>query len=317
MKNLVTYLKLLRVQNLGIIVATLYVIRIFVYKPYFEVCGYLPFISDVFFLMLVFAVVLMAAAGYVINDYFDQTIDGINKPEKQIVGTLIQPKNAQNLFYILAGLSSVLGIIIAWKSGFLNLAFIFFITATMLWYYSYKYKRIFLWGNIVVAFFSGFVIITYWLFEFFAMKHSVYGFVDCQMTFKSITNISIIYFTFAFLISLIREIVKDVQDIEGDKLANRQTLPIRLGIPKTKQVLMALIVVFLLFASWIQYLIFLADKMWLSVYSFVMISIPLIYALTKLISAKEKDDYKFLSGLLKIIMLLGIVLLVIHRYIIL
>lgn len=317
MKNLVTYLKLFRVQNLAIIAATLYVIRIFVYKPYYEMCGYLPFISNGFFLMLVFAVVLMAAAGYVINDYFDQAIDGINKPEKQIVGTLIQPKNAQNLFYILAGISSVFGIIVAWKSGFINLAFIFFVTAMMLWYYSFKYKRIFLWGNIVVAFLSGFVIITYWLFEFFAMKHSIYGFVDCQKTFISITNISFIYFAFAFLISLIREIVKDIQDMEGDKLVNRQTLPIRLGIPKTKQVLMALIVVFLLFASSIQYLIFSANKMWLSVYSFVMISIPLIYALTKLISAKEKEDYKFLSGLLKIIMLLGIVLLVLHRYIIL
>ncbi len=315
MKKIMNYAKLMRIQNLFIVVVALYVIRIFVFAPYFDICGYLPFINNFYFLLLVLATVLMTAAGYIINDYFDQTIDGINKPEKQIVGTIIKPKNAQNLFYIFSAISFLIGIVLAWKVGFLNLATIPLITAVMLWYYSFKYKRIFLWGNIVVAFLSGFVIIGYWLFEFFAMKNSVYGFIDCQKHFNLITNICFIYFAFAFLISLIREIVKDMQDVEGDKEAKRQTLPIRLGINKTKKVLYCLIAVFLFFVSVIQYIIYAAGNAWLSIYGFVMISAPVIYVLVKLISAKEKEDFKFLSGALKIIMLLGIILLIIHRYV--
>lgn len=315
MKNIINYLKLLRVQNLLIVTVTLYVFRIFVFAPYYDICGYFPFINNFYFLLLVLATVLMTAAGYIINDYFDQTIDGINKPEKQIVGTIIKPKYAQNLFYIFSAISFIIGVILAWRAGFLNLAMIPLITAMMLWFYSFKYKRIFLWGNIVVAFLSGFVIISYWLFEFFAMKNSVYGFIDCQKHFNLITNICFIYFAFAFLISLIREIVKDIQDIEGDKEAKRQTLPIRLGVEKTKKVLYVLMVVFFILVSVIQYIIFKAGNTWLPVYGFVMISAPIIYVLVKLISAKEKEDFKFLSGALKIIMLLGIIVLVIHRYV--
>ncbi len=311
------YLKLLRIQNLIIVVVTLYVFRIFVFAPYYDMCGYLPFLNDFYFLLLVFAIVLMTAGGYVINDYFDQTIDGINKPEKQIVGTIIKPKNAQNLFYILSALSFFIGAVLAWKVGFLNLATIPLITAIMLWYYSFKYKRIFLWGNLVVAFLSGFVIISYWLFEFFAMKNSIYGFIDCQKNFSFITKISFIYFAFAFLISLIREIVKDVEDIEGDKVANRQTLPIKLGIDKTKSVLYALLGVFLIFVLTIQVLIYIAGNEWLATYGFVMITAPIIYVLVKLFVAKTKEDFKFLSGVLKFTMLMGIILLIIHRYIML
>lgn len=314
MKQIINYLKLARVGNLLIIVATLYILRIFVYDAFLSFCNYKPLIGNVLFFAITMAIVFIAAAGYIINDYFDQSIDGINKPEKQIVGTLVPAKHAQNLFYILSGIGILIFMIAAWKVSSINLALIPLITAMMLWYYSFKYKRIFLWGNIVVAFLSAFVIIVYWLFEFFAMKHHAFAMVDCNKSFKMITQISFIYFAFAFIVSLIREIVKDVEDIDGDRSHNRKTMPIVLGIPKTKWILYALIGVFFILVGYLQYKLYLSDFVWITVYSLVMITAPMLYVLAKISNANSKEDFSFISTMLKVIMILGVLFLIVFRY---
>lgn len=314
MKQIITYLKLVRAGNLLIIAATLYVLRIFIFDTYLSYCNYKPMIGNGMFFALVLAMMLIAAAGYIINDYFDQSIDGINKPEKQIVGTLVPSKYAQNLFYVLSGIGIFIFMIAAWKVSSINLAIIPAITAMMLWYYSFKYKRLFLWGNIVVAFLSAFIIIVYWLFEFFAMKHNALALVDCNRIFQTITKITFIYFGFAFIVSLIREIIKDVVDIEGDSSHARKTLPIVLGISKTKKILFALLSIFLASVVFLQIKLYLADSVWIVIYSIVMISIPIIYVFTKLLKAESKDDFSFISTLLKVIMVLGILFLIVFRY---
>ncbi len=314
MKQILTYLKLARVGNLLIIVATLYVFRIFVFADFLSYCHYKPLIGNGLFFALTMAIVLIAAAGYIINDYFDQSIDGINKPNKQIVGTLVPAKQAQNLFYALSGIGILIFVVAAWKVSSLNLAVIPIITTMMLWYYSFKYKRIFLWGNIVVAFLSAFVIIVYWLFEFFAMKHDAFALVDCNKAFKIITLISFIYFAFAFIVSLIREIVKDVVDMEGDRSHNRKTMPIVLGIQKTKRILYTLGIVFFAFISYIQIRLYFSDFIWEVIYSVAMINIPLIYIYAKLVKAESKDDFSFISTFFKVLMVLGILFLIVFRY---
>lgn len=314
MKQIITYLKLVRVGNLLIIAATLYVLRIFIFDTYLSYCNYKPMIGNGLFFALVLAMMLIAAAGYIINDYFDQSIDGINKPEKQIVGTLVPSKYAQNLFYVLSGIGIFIFMIAAWKVSSINLAIIPAITAMMLWYYSFKYKRLFLWGNIVVSFLSALIIIVYWLFEFFAMKHNVVALVDCNRTFQTITKISFIYFGFAFIVSLIREIVKDIVDIEGDSKHDRKTLPIVLGISKTKRILFVLLSLFFISVVFLQIKLYFADAIWTVIYSIVMISFPIIYIFAKLFQAKSKEEFNFISTLLKLIMLLGILFLIVYRY---
>ena len=122
------------------------------------------------------------------------------------------------------------------------------------------------------------------------------------------------YFGFAFMVSLIREIVKDVIDIEGDNLYFRKTLPIVLGIPKTKRILFALLSFFLASVVFLQIKFYLADSVWIVIYSVVMISIPIIYVFAKLLKAKSKEDFSFISTLLKVIMVLGILFLIVYRY---
>lgn len=314
MKQIITYFKLVRAGNLLIIAATLYVMRIFIFDTYLSYCNYKPMIGNGLFFALVVAMMLIAAAGYIINDYFDQSIDGINKPEKQIVGTLVPSKHAQNLFYVLSGIGFLIFTIAAWKVSSINLAIIPVITVMMLWYYSFKYKRLFLWGNIVVAFLSAFIIIVYWLFEFFAMKHNAVALVDCNRTFRIITQISFIYFGFAFIVSLIREIIKDIVDIEGDRSHARKTLPIVLGTPKTKRILFALLSLFFVSVLFLQIKLYLADSVWIVIYSVVMISFPIIYVFAKLLKAKLKEEFNFISTLLKVIMILGILFLIVYRY---
>lgn len=314
MKQIITYLKLVRAGNLLIIAATLYVLRIFIFDTYLSFCHYKPLIGNGLFLALVLAMILIAAAGYVINDYFDQSIDGINKPEKQIVGTLVPAKQAQNLFYALSGIGILIFVIASWKVSSINLVIIPIITAMMLWYYSFKYKRLFLWGNIVVAFLSAFIIVVYWLFEFFAMKHHAIAMVDCNKVFTTITQISFIYFGFAFIVSLIREIVKDVVDIEGDRSHSRKTLPIVLGVSKTKRVIFSLIAFFFASVTFLQIKLYLSDSVWIVIYSIVMISVPIIYVFAKLLKAESKEDFSFISTLLKVIMVLGILFLIVYSY---
>ena len=314
MKKIFAILKLTRVLNLTIVALTLYIFRWYVFEPALRNCFRVSFISDLNFYLLTIAAVLTTAAGYIINDYFDQTIDGINKPEKQIVGTIIKPKFAQTLFYIFSAISIILGTFVAYKIGSINLAAIPIIAIFMLWYYSFKYKRTFLWGNIVISFLSGFLIVSLWLFEFFGMRNSIHGFVHCKKFFNEATNIVFIYFIFAFLISLIREIVKDMEDVEGDKVAKRQTLPIKLGMEKTKKVLYVLVSLFIAYSAYIQYVLVQINKTWVSIYSVVIITLPVIYVISRLYKADDKQDYTFISGALKIVMGLGLIMILIYGF---
>ncbi len=208
-------------------------------------------------------------------------------------------------------MGSILGIYVSFRVGFINLSAIFIITSFMLFYYSLKYKRLLLWGNLVVAFLSAFVMLLPWLFEFFTLLKRPTAFIEHANCLEIIRNASLLFFGFSFLMTLIREWIKDMEDRVGDESGGRVTLPIHFGIKKSKMIITVFIILFVAILAVIQWVLLVNKFDYVSYYSIITISFPLLYIALKLGKAVTSSDYHFLSTVSKIIMFFGIMLLVI------
>lgn len=314
--KILSYYRLLRGTNLIFIMLIMYIIRYFLIVPWMRVCNDFPFFSDNLFHLLVMATVFIAAAGYVINDYFDQVIDGINDTKKQIVGVEISARIANLLFWVLSVLGCVIGIFISFKIGHINLGSIFMIASFMVYYYSLKYKRLLLWGNLVVAFLSALVILLPWLFEFFTLLSRPTAFIDHASCLAIIQKVTLLFVCFSFIMTLIREWIKDLEDQMGDELGGRITLPVKFGVKKAKLIIHATVVFLVLLLAVAQWKLMISHFNYLTYYSIVTITLPLIYILSKLVKAQTAVDYHFISSMVKLVMFFGILILVVSYVII-
>src|SRR3954469_12023642 len=175
--------------------------------------GVMPNIKGIYFLLLMSSSVLIAAAGYIINDYFDLNIDLINKPDKLVVDKIITRRWVifWHLVFSITGI--MLGFYIDWKTNVRFLGFANFTCTVLLFVYSISLKKKLLSGNIVISVLTAWVILVVGWCETsnLLQPHHIGSFTE------KITRISFLYAGFAFVISLIREVVKDIEDIEGDR----------------------------------------------------------------------------------------------------
>ncbi len=224
--------------------------------------------------------IIIAAAGYIINDYYDIKIDYINKPERVVIGKII-PRRFAILFHTLFSVGGIaIGFYLSWQIGVIH-----FFSAFMLWLYSNSLKRLPLIGNVVIAFLTALSVFIIAVF------------------YKTNINLILIYSLFAFFISLVREVVKDMEDLKGDITFGCKTLPILWGIRKTKYFLYSVLVVFVL-------LVLILDSYFTilpSVYFMSFLFLPLAWFALRLHRADTVKDFRWLSNLSKIIMLLGII----------
>jgi 4-hydroxybenzoate polyprenyltransferase len=267
----VSFARLTRVWNLVIIAIAQYFTAAFLID--------LKTILDPRLFVLSASTVLIAAAGYVINDYYDIKIDLINKPQRVVIGKSITRRYAI-LFHTLLSLGGVvLGLFLSWKIAAVNFA-----SATVLWWYSNSLKRQPFIGNFVVALLTG---IAIWLVD------SLY---------KTGHMLIITYASFAFFMTLIREIIKDMEDLKGDHTFGCQTLPIVWGMRKTKYFIYAILVIFFITVMLLNF-----SYANLPVHYFlIFLLLPLLWFLVRLVTADTKKDFAWLSGFCKIILLLGI-----------
>lgn len=305
-RALFLYLKLFRWQNLLIITLTMFLVRYGILMPLLESRGVDMLMPLYDFILLVVAILILAAAGYVINDYYDTDIDEINRPERKILGKQIPLKNAFPLFYTMVIAAILIGTYLSFMAGSIRLGFIFVVMALVLYYYSLKYKRLPFAGNFTVALLSAFPVGLVWLFEFFYLKKDVLVFAEMIGYFKTINTMVLAYFVFAFLVSLIREMVKDLEDVEGDREAGCRTLPIAFGITVMKKWILALSLLILVALGWAAYSLFTREQMPVAWYFSVVIGALWIYYLILLVKAKEKKDYHFISTILKIVIIAGV-----------
>ncbi len=296
------YLKLFRFRNLLMIILIQYLIRYCIFIPAFEANHVSPFLNDEFFFLLVISCVLISAAGYAINDYFDMRIDRINKPDKIILGKKISRRHAIffHTFFNILGL--LLAIFVAIKVHLLRLTAIHIVAITLLWFYAIYYKRRFLTGNIIVALLTALMILTVWLFEFWPRAI----FANDTFDFSYIKIIVLVYAGFAFLTTLIREVIKDIQDIEGDEKVGCKTMPVVWGIEKAKYFVVFLIMILIVSIIFLQDMFWKDNKIIFLLYSFLFIQIPYILVIFFIIKAKTKKHFGFLNLFTKLIMLFGV-----------
>ncbi|MCC9137112.1 geranylgeranylglycerol-phosphate geranylgeranyltransferase [Pontibacter silvestris] len=233
------------------------------------------------FIVLTLSTVFIAAAGYIINDYYDIKIDAINKPQRVLVGKSIRRRPAMGAHLLLSFLGVAMGLWLSIPVGLINLG-----AVLLLWGYSDRLKRMMLIGNVVISLLSASMLLVV----------AVYA--------DTLNKTTLGYSLFALLISLIREIIKDVEDMKGDASFDCRTLPIVVGMRNTKWVLyplMATFIVLLIIAAWHPSTPVLFDT-----YMLLFVLAPSIWMLVKLARADRKQDFTYLSNLNKLIMLTGI-----------
>ncbi len=301
-----TFLKLIRWQNLIIIALTQYLVRHFLIEPFYKIQHISLQMNQFDFAIFVFTIVLVSGAGYIINDIFDVNIDRINKPDKLIIGNTISEKNAYLYYYIMNGIAVLTGLYIGIKTGSFNLGLIFMVPIAVFYFYSLKYKRLFLWGNLVISLMTGFLVIVVWVFEFLIIRKNGIAFTEGRHAYWVITYFVLAYALFAFLITLIREFVKDMEDMEGDSKWGCTTLPVVVGIENAKKITV------LLSFSGILLVVFFQIKLkniglgYLAALLMIAVQIPFAYLAFKIWKAKEKADFHYVSNIAKIVMVFGI-----------
>lgn len=264
------------------------------------------------FAILVAATVFITAGGYVINDYFDIKTDLINKG-KVIVGTKIPRRKAMmwHSIFNIAGVAA--GFYISYKSGYSWLGILFLVVSGLLYFYSASYKRQFLIGNIIVAILTAMVPMLVVFYEWPALyKYYIINAVSLPPMNFIIYWVSGFAF-FAFLTNLAREIIKDIEDFEGDIAYGRNTVPVIIGIVSAKAVSICLIVITILLL-YITWHLFISDIITL-IYISVTVVLPLLFVIYKLVISSEKRQIHSASSIMKIVMITGVLYSVIVKII--
>lgn len=304
MKTLSAFFRLIRWPNLLFIVLTQMLFRYFILPfVYLEAhAGYENIkLSENLFYLLVLASVCIAAAGYIINDYFDENIDQVNKSSRVIVGKFINRRTAILLHALLSFVGLLLSIYIGYKLRNIFIPLFNFLAINFLLVYSSTFKKKILIGNILISLLTAWVILVLTLAEYrFRISPE-------DVVWQRLLKMSFVYAGFAFIISLVREVIKDMEDIEGDVKYGCKTMPIVWGLPVAKVFTAVWIVV--LTGILLAILIYVVQLgWWLSaLYSLMTIIIPLIWVLQKLYRANTSSDFHRLSSVVKLIMLAGIV----------
>lgn len=304
-------LQLVRWQNLLFIVFVMWLMEKMVAIPVLGTSYYDEQVPNYVLSLLIMGVVFIAAGGYAINDYFDVRIDAINRPDKQIVTRSISKPTAMLCHQIMTiiGVASGITASILVRSWSLGLIFIF--TPGLLWFYSSSYKRQFIIGNLIVSLAAGLVPLVVAIANVAMLR---YNYKDILPYTNLVHDIYLwigVFSLFAFWMTLIREIIKDMQDETGDRELECHTLPVTLGTVWTKIIVIVLILSGCCGMGYFVYLF--ANKLgitgWLSLpYRYLIFGmvVPSLCEIALLISAKISSDYKAAQQLMKFIMFIGL-----------
>ena len=300
------YLKLIRFRNLLMLALMQLLFRY----------GFLKFqtiplaLNDWQYLLLVFATVMIAAGGYVINNIMDQETDNYNKPKKVIVGKSISEANAYNIYFLVTVLGVGTGFYLANVIARPGFAAIFIIISATLYLYATSLKQLLLIGNFVVALLLAFSVIIIGIFDLLPVINA-----ENKIAMAELFSILMDYALFAFVINFIREIVKDMEDINGDYKQGMRTLPVVLGLKRTSKVVFVLSFTPLIMTTYYIKNYFLPNELHLAtLYALTTVVSPLIYFIIKIDHAKKKKDFRRLSTILKLIVLFGVLSIVVVTY---
>ncbi|QBN18026.1 geranylgeranylglycerol-phosphate geranylgeranyltransferase [Flavobacterium nackdongense] len=297
------YLKLIRYQNLLMLALMQLIFR----YGFLKLQNIPLALNHWQFGLLVLATVSIAAGGYIINNILDVQTDSENKPESVVVGKSISETKAYNWYIGFTVLGVAVGFYLSNVIDKPNFASIFIIIAATLYFYATSLKQSLLIGNFIVALLLSFSVIIIGIFDLFPITKE-----ENRPLMSLLFGILLDYAIFAFILNCIREIVKDLQDMEGDSNQGMNTLPIAFGKVKTTKLVFVLsLIPILLIANYINTNLFASGLFFATLYGLVFILAPLLYFSIKLWSASTSGDFHHLSTILKWILFFGILSIVV------
>ena len=302
------YLKLFRVGNLAFLAALLYVMEKWVAVPLLQMEKFQEQMPWWILTLFILSVICIAAGGYVINDYFDVKIDRINRPDDLIVTRIISRDAAMRWFQVLTIVGILAGITLSWWSKSWNLLFVYIVIPGLLWFYSASYKRMFLVGNLIVAFISALVPLLVAIINADYLKHLY----NEALAYTPIVGQLYVWLggfsLFSFLLTWAREVVKDIEDVEGDREMECRTMPIVWGEKASKVVITTLVLATMILISYLAWFVLPFPMEWRTLTGrFVIfgLMVPMACVLVLLWSAGSKRELHTVQQVLKFAMFIG------------
>ncbi|HRG38595.1 MAG TPA: geranylgeranylglycerol-phosphate geranylgeranyltransferase [Bacteroidia bacterium] len=302
---MLAFLKLIRTQNLLIIAFTQYMVRWCLLYPLLLVHDFELQLSNFQFFLLVLSTVMIAAAGYIINDYFDVVIDKVNKPERLVIDKGVKRRVAMGAHVVINILAVLIAFYVSYQAGSMKLIIFHVLCATGLWFYSTNFKRQFLIGNILISLFTSLVPFIVGVYELMPV-HKIYAEMIDETSLNQEWRFVIGISFFAFITTLIREIIKDMEDVEGDERYGCKTMPIVIGMRTTRNITIVLSLITMAFLVYFQTIKWSTGNLFGALYIGIGLQVPFIYLIYRIVTAKEKKDYKVAGNVAKLIMLLGV-----------
>jgi len=299
------FIKLIRLPNLAIIALVMYAMRYGVIYPFLQLNGFEIQFSEISFLGLVLSTILIAAGGYAINDYEDRKIDAKNNPDKVTEENQVCAKKMMTAYNYLTIGGITIGGIVSYFAGHFMFTTIFVLVAGLLWFYSSTYKMMPFLGNLIVALLAGVVPILVAIFEIpqITAKYRE-TLINNNIDFMPLLYFVLAFSIFSFLSTIIREIIKDIEDLDGDKTYNKNTIPVALGIIPAKLISVFFILITIASLIYSQFKFDLGNfSLW---YIFIGLVAPFAFLTIKLLIDKTPEQFHKTSTILKFIMIIGI-----------
>lgn len=300
------FLQLIRYKNLLFIALIQILMQQLIFIPILQKYGFDTVEFPSLLYLLVISTISIAAGGYVLNDYFDVKIDALNHPEKQIVGKLISKEQTMKIYQVLTFLGLICGLLLSYLNRSLTLALIYIGVTGLLWFYSASYKRQFLVGNIVISVLAALTVLIVAISGMAQLKllysDLIYETPLPMEIYAWIGGFSI----FSFLLTWTREIIKDMEDEPGDRELECRSLPIVLGISKSKVLIVALIILTISLLLIANFFLIPFEGLLTLKYIIFGITMPFILLIYLLLKARTTTEYHQCSQLTKIIMFVGV-----------
>lgn len=287
-KKIISLFSVVRGYNIPIIILAQYLSAVFILAPEQRALNVL---LDLNLFILVFASSLTIASGYIINSFYDSKKDLINRPNKSMLDRLVSQKTKLNVYFTLNFIVALMALFVSWR------AFLFFsVYIFLIWFYSHKIKKQPFIGNLMSAFLA--------VLPFFAILLYYYN----QIPFEEIENYSnqlaviFAHASFLFLLLLIREMIKDLENLKGDLANNYKTIPIVYGEKFSKNIISALIIATV---HPVYILIEIYDVGYMDTY-FYSCLIVLVFFVLALQKATQKEHFLRLHNVLKLLIVAGV-----------
>ncbi len=293
---IIALLKLIRYKNLSILAFSQILFKYCFLNRYNNSTQ----LTTPLFLVLLFSFLFLAAAGYIINDIYDVEADKINKPNQVIIGDRISEKIALKIYILFNIIGLGLAYYLSYTINHLTYSLFFLGTTFCLLKYAQSWKNLFFIKNILVAFLVSLSILILGLFDVIPGLNNQ-NIINRIIIFKIIFY----YFLFSFFINFLRELIKDIEDIKGDKKRKTQSFVTKIGLAKTKNIIYVLNGLLIIFLSYFIIKYFINSYLALT-YIIVFTLMPTIIYFIIFIKAKTKNNYRIITYLLKWIMIFGI-----------